>query len=95
MVAATEGFDNVVKSLVEHSCNPDIKNSFGIAPIHYLSMKNHWRGELSASNKMSVFLRVKNVLKCRCCDVYLKKKLSAHLVFTGLEMTEHNIHLGL
>ena len=48
MVAATEGFDNVVKSLVEHDCNPDIKNSFGFMPIHYLAMKNHWRGELWA-----------------------------------------------
>ncbi len=41
ILAAIEGFDNVVKSLLAYSANPDIRNTFGKAAVHYLAMKNH------------------------------------------------------
>ena len=36
-----EGFDAVVKSLVNHGCKTDVRNEFGKTALHYLAMKNH------------------------------------------------------
>lgn len=41
-LAATEGFDKTITTLLEHKANPDITNCFGKTPLHYLAMKNHW-----------------------------------------------------
>jgi ankyrin repeat protein len=41
-LASIEGFDEVVKSLLQSGANPNIKNARNKAPLHYLAMKNHW-----------------------------------------------------
>ena len=42
-MAATEGFDNVVITLLDYGCNPDSTNCFHRTAAHYLAMKNHCR----------------------------------------------------
>ena len=43
-VAATEGFDAVIKCLLEAGANPNLTNCFQKTALHYLAMKNHWEG---------------------------------------------------
>lgn len=44
ILAAAEGFDAVVKCLVERDCDCDVANNFGKTALHLLAMKNHWEG---------------------------------------------------
>ena len=44
ILAAAEGFDAVVKCLVERDCDCDVANKFGKTALHLLAMKNHWQG---------------------------------------------------
>ena len=41
MLAATEGFDEVLKCLIAFHCDPDTPNYHGKSPIHFLAQKNH------------------------------------------------------
>jgi len=43
-LAAIEGFDRIVETLLEYKANPDILNCFHRLPIHYLAKKNHEEG---------------------------------------------------
>ena len=45
LIASTEGFDEVVISLIEKGSNPDVKNQTGKSALHFLAMKNHHRGK--------------------------------------------------
>ena len=44
IVASTEGFDEIVESLLDFGSNPDVCNDSGNAALHFLAMKNHYRG---------------------------------------------------
>ena len=44
LLAAVEGFDTVIKSLVAHGCDCNIKNNFNKNSLHFLAMKNHFDG---------------------------------------------------
>ena len=41
MLAATEGFDEVLKCLIAFHCDPDIGNHYSKKPIHFLAQKGH------------------------------------------------------
>ena len=44
IVASTEGFDEIVESLLDYGSNPNLCNDSGNAALHFLAMKNHYRG---------------------------------------------------
>ena len=58
-LAAIEGFDTTVCTLLEHGANPDVYNEFKFMPIHYLAMKNHAVSQFSSS-----FVCVDRCLSC-------------------------------
>ncbi|KAK2160406.1 hypothetical protein LSH36_134g05035 [Paralvinella palmiformis] len=43
IMAATEGFDNVIECLIRYDANPDLMNTSNKSALHFLAMKNHWQ----------------------------------------------------
>ena len=43
ILAAIEGFDEVIRRLILRGANANLVNNFGKAALHYLAMKNHWQ----------------------------------------------------
>ena len=60
LVASTEGFDEIVISLIDNGCNPDVTNKTGKAALHFLAMKNHYRGWFLNSLFSFIFMLFSN-----------------------------------